>query len=216
VGHEIDFTIADFVADLRAATPSAAAEIVTQNYVASREFVEQASQRLVWLMRQAMEERETQAGQLIRRLNRLHPRRQMEAGAQRLDETIDRLSRAGADAIRDYNQSLAVAVHRLQGVRPSHALAMKRAKLGSLTRSLAGEIRTAHEDRVHRLDRAVSRLKLLSPLSVLERGYSITLDSQTGQVLREAAGLESGRRLLTKFHRGEVGSVVTRVSAESP
>lgn len=216
VGHEIDFTIADFVADLRAATPSAAAEIVTQGYVASREFVARAAQRLLMLAQQALGERLYAAEQTIRRLNRLHPKRQMEAGAQRLDEMIDRLSRAGADAMRDRGQTLAVAVHRLQGVRPTHALAAKRQLLINLSRRLVAASRVTHDGQVHRLDGIIAKLELLSPQSVLERGYSITMDAQTGEVIREAAGLQSGRRLLTRFHRGEAGSVVTRVSSESP
>ena len=216
VGHEIDFTIADFVADLRAATPSAAAEIVTQSYVASREFIARAAERLLLLAQQALEERTYAAEQAIRRLNRLHPKRQMEAGAQRLDEMIDRLSRAGTDAIRDHEKTLAVAVHRLQGVRPIHTLATKRQQLSTLSQRLIAAVCVTHDVQAHRLDRTIAKLELLSPLSVLERGYSITLDAQTGQVLRDATGLQSGRRLLTRFHRGEAGSVVTRVGSESP
>ena len=86
VGHEIDFTISDFVADLRAATPSAAAEIITEGVFASGEFVAEAAGRLRQLAGQQMEDKRYELAQVAQRLARVHPRRRLNDWLQRLDD----------------------------------------------------------------------------------------------------------------------------------
>jgi exodeoxyribonuclease VII large subunit len=93
VGHEIDFTISDFVADFRAATPSAAAEILTQDWVDSRDFVESAGRRLALLAQRRLERSRTGMEGWVRRWSRLHPRRRLEARSQRLDDAVESLRR---------------------------------------------------------------------------------------------------------------------------
>src|SRR5262245_27104304 len=94
VGHEIDFTISDFVADLRAATPSAAAEILTEGLFASRQFVGEAGRRLRQWVRERLEWRREAVGDWSRRLTRLNPRRWVQDRLQYLDELLAALSRA--------------------------------------------------------------------------------------------------------------------------
>src|SRR4029453_399983 len=86
VGHEIDFTISDFVADVRAAPPSAAAEIITEDVFASRRFIKQTPPRLRALVTERIESEEETVQQLVQRLRRVHPRRQLNERLQHLDD----------------------------------------------------------------------------------------------------------------------------------
>ena len=190
VGHEIDFTIADFVADLRAATPSAAAELITEGAFASREFVAEATARLRQLARQHLEAAEESFGQVRHRLALAHPRRRLQEWSQRLDDAGVALARAAKTQLRErqhrYNQ---VASH-LQRLKPTAQLAVRREQLAALT----------------------SRLRLLSPDNVLARGYSITTVAATGKVIRHAEQTQPGQTLRTRVQHGEVESVVKSCS----
>jgi exodeoxyribonuclease VII large subunit len=186
VGHEIDFTIADFVADLRAATPSAAAELITEGAFASREFVADASARLRQLARQHLNTAEERFAQVRHRLALAHPRRRMQEWAQRLDEAGAALAREAKSHVRERQHRFRQAALRLQRLKPTTQLALRREQLSTLT----------------------SRLRLLSPESVLSRGYSITTDAATGSVLRDAQRAQPGQTLRTRLHRGEVWSRV--------
>ena len=190
VGHEIDFTIADFVADLRAATPSAAAELITEGAFASREFVAEASARLRQLARQHLEAAEESFAQVRHRLALAHPRRRFQEFAQRLDDASVALAREAKTQVRERGYRVQQAVSHLQRLKPAAQLALHRAQLASLT----------------------SRLRLLSPENVLARGYSITTDAATGKVIRHAEQAKPGQTLRTRVQDGLVESVVRKPS----
>jgi exodeoxyribonuclease VII large subunit len=208
VGHEIDFTIADFVADLRAATPSAAAELLTAGYLESREAVPRLQQRLRRAVNQPVGAgREALVG-LSRRLGRAHPRRWLDDRLQRLDDLQTALARRGRDLLRMQRQALQAAVARLAALRPRRRLREDRERAAALAAALGQGARAVVSEAARRVDRLSTRLDLLSPVNVLARGYSITLDAQTGRVLRQADETAPGRRLRTRLHSGEVTSVV--------
>ncbi|MBM3849867.1 MAG: exodeoxyribonuclease VII large subunit [Verrucomicrobia bacterium] len=208
VGHEIDVTIADFVADLRAATPSAAAEILTQDWVDSREFVDQAGQRLSFLVRRRMGRWREVASTLVRRLARRHPRRRLEERSQRLDEAVGALGRSAVRAVRSLARTLEASRQRLFAQRPQARLRSLGQAVGRLRSMLAAAPGRAVERRRRRLEAALGPLRLLSPQNVLERGYSLTFDAATGRLLHSSEGLEPGTRLRTRLASGEVPSVV--------
>jgi exodeoxyribonuclease VII large subunit len=210
VGHEIDFTIADFAADLRAATPSAAAEILSQHYVESQGFVAEAGERLVDAAHGALSSHAESMEGLRRRLQRLHPRRRLEERGQRLDDAVEGLQRAVERVARDRRRDLADRLQRLVAARPAaHVKAWKLALSKALTRleSLPADQLARRRRRLTELE---TRLRLLSPQSVLDRGYSLTFDAETGRVVRDAAEVKSGSRLRTRLQHGEVTSVATR------
>jgi len=208
VGHEIDFTIADFVADLRAATPSAAAELITQHYVESRGFVAGAGARLGELARRRLEWARDDWRTTMQRLGRLHPRREIERRAQQLDDAQAGLFRAARATLRERRHELAGASQRLLALRPTAQLRQHRQRLLEMGRRLPELARLGARDRRRRLGDLSARLRLLSPQGVLDRGYSITLDEHTGQVIRAAGMTKPGQRLRTKLKSGEVSSVV--------
>lgn len=193
VGHEIDFTIADFVADLRAATPSAAAELITEGAFASREFVADATARLNQLARQHLESAEESFAQVRHRLTLAHPQRRLEVFAQRLDDATAGLGREMKSQLRERQHRVQQAVAHLRQLKPAARFALHRAQFASLT----------------------SRLRLLSPENVLARGYSITTDAATGKVVRRAEQTEPGQTLRTRVQDGEVESVVSTASPKA-
>jgi len=215
VGHEIDFTIADFLADMRAATPSAAAELLTAGYVAARAQVADMAVRLPRLAWNEWESRSDEAMALGHRLARLHPRRLLEAQGQRLDDVLESMRRAVVRGHREAGLRVASAARRLGGARPLERLGREQARMEELRRRLTMGAGLGRRGASERLAGLAGRLRLLSPQSVLDRGYSITTDAETGLVVREAAGLKAGQRLATRLAKGVVHGVVTRVESPS-
>lgn len=215
VGHEVDFTISDFVADLRAATPSAAAEQITEGSFASRQFVARAGQRLSQLTRARFALAREELDDLTRRFARAHPRRQLEDRMQRLDELQTALFRRVRQGWRERVVTWTHLQQRLLRAKPSALLKQRREKLATLgDRLTSGAQRRLRELRTH-VDGLAERLRLLSPESVLARGYSVTLDAATGAVVREARALQPGQRLRTRLQAGEVISVVEQGTSGS-
>ncbi len=182
VGHEIDFTIADFVADVRAATPSVAAELITEGVFASREFVMAAPLRLRQLARRKLDREIENFDALAARLSRLHPRRKLDESFQRLDDLQSGLLRNLKLAARSRGVALQNLAGRFLRAKPSHQLHLRREALRQLEK----------------------RLHALGPEQVLARGYSITTDATNGKVLRDATKVRAGQKLKTRLAKGEV------------
>lgn len=194
VGHEIDFSIADFVADLRAATPSVAAEIITEGVYACREFVAEAPLRLRLLARGKLERKTENFDVLAGRLSRLHPRRTLDESYQRLDDLQSGLLRNLKHAVRSRGLVLQNFAGRFLRAKPSYRLPARREALRQLEK----------------------RLQALGPQQVLARGYSITTDAATGQVLRDASKVVAGQKLKTRLAKGEVASRVETEGGPAP
>lgn len=208
VGHEIDFTIADFVADLRAATPSAAAELITEGVYSSAQFVSQAPTRLRQLVRQRLEDRKAQLSQITGRLGRVHPRRRLNDWLQRLDDLQDALGRCARQGWRTMSVAWRNLADRLGRVRPALLLKQRRELFHQEAQRLREQLHYQLELRRNRLDSLQARLRLLGPQQVLARGYSITTDAQTGKVLRAAQEAEPDQRIKTRLNEGELVSRV--------
>ncbi len=206
VGHEIDFTISDFVADLRAATPSAAAEIITEGVFASSQFVSEAAPRLGQLARQQIEDKRYVLAQAGQRLARVHPRRRLDEWLQRLDDMESSLWRCVKQAAREQRLAWRNLAERLLRVRPALLLGRKREACLQVERRLHQRARYHLDTTRNRLRALEARLRLLGPEQVLARGYSITTDAATGKVLREAKVVRAGQRLKTRLKTGEVFS----------
>jgi len=188
VGHEIDFTIADFVADVRAATPSAAAEIITEGVFASRQLVESLTQRMA----------------------RMHPRRQLNEHLQRLDDLQTGLLRQTKQGVNERFVTWRNLASRLRQVRPKQFLKQRREVLKVSQRRLHELAQAKVKNCKTSLAATESRLRLLGPEQVLARGYSITLDAATGKIIRRATDAKSGQNLRTRVREGEIFSKVER------
>ena len=185
VGHEIDFTIADFVADVRAPTPSVGAEIITEGVFSSREFVADAPELLRLRLRRGMADAAENAAQLGGRLARLHPRRRLNDWLQRLDDLQSGLLRGVKQGERGRRLAFENFAARLARLHPAQVVAQRR----------------------EALRQAEARLRLLGPAQVLARGYSITMDAASGKILRRSRDVKRGQSLRTRVSEGEIRSV---------
>ena len=208
VGHEIDFTISDFVADVRAATPSVAAEIITEGVFASRQFVAEASGVISQRIRRRLERERENVGRLMQRVRRAHPRRRLNETLQLFDDLQSGLLRGVKYRWRECQARWANARQRLGRVRPAQALERRRQNLREWERRLPDSARQYLKDARNHFDTLEARRRLLSPLNVLERGYSITTDASAGHVIRDPAEVKPGQRIKTRVKKGEIRSVV--------
>ncbi|MBT4902877.1 MAG: exodeoxyribonuclease VII large subunit [Verrucomicrobia bacterium] len=208
VGHEVDFLITDFVADVRAATPSVAGELITEDVFASRGDLTSTAAYMRRLAKGGVESARRELSRLTHRLGRAHPRRALDDSFQHLDNQLDDLNRLAKQGVVARREHLRLVSQRLLSLRPTTLLARRRDQLGWLQRRLAEVPSRALGKRAASLEQAASLLELLSPKSVLARGYSITRDAATGAVLRDAKNAKPGQILRTHLHDGEISSTV--------
>lgn len=184
VGHEIDFTICDFVADLRAPTPSAAAELIVPDAID--------------LQRQVNRCARTLGHQLLNRVR---------DAQQRLDHARETLQRCLTHKIEGYKRSLDHAFRVLQARSPVRELMMRRNHIADLHRRLVACPAHLIENARHRFSRIEGILRVLGPDATLRRGYSITTNDR-GEIIRTSAVVKSKMRIRTRVGDGEFGSEV--------
>jgi exodeoxyribonuclease VII large subunit len=207
VGHEIDFTIADFVADLRAPTPSAAAELVVPDILALQGELVSRRAALDRLIRQALEIRRLQARRLSEAPHFREPRRLIVERQQRVDQLEMRLWEIWKNSLQQRRSGIEKILTFLSAFRPERWLQAKRGELAGLEARLRRVASSKLDSGKNRVAELANFLRLLGPRQTLERGYSITL-AVDGSVVRSIQALKIGDQLQTKLADGEVQSVV--------
>jgi exodeoxyribonuclease VII large subunit len=211
VGHEIDFTIADYCADVRAPTPTAAAELIAR---VKDELVADLAQRKARLARAMRGQLERKRGQLEKLRARVaDPRRLIGDRKLRLDRARQRLEVAVHDKLAARQQMLRALRERLQAQHPRerlHRLEREVARLEQRLKALAGRVLAA---RRHRYEGLTARLDALSPLKVLARGYAVAFD-QRGHALMKAGQVQPGERVRVRLHEGELSAHVVEKKNE--
>ena len=185
IGHEIDFTIADFVADLRAPTPSAAAELIVPDIVDLRRHMDACARGL---------------GREL--LNRIR-----DAG-QRLDHSRETLRRCLTHKIDNYQRGLVHIIAALQARSPARELLIRRDRFGDLHRRFAELPPRALENARHRFQRIEAILRVLGPDATLRRGYSITRNER-GELIRSVTAVRAKMNIRTRVTDGEFESTTS-------
>lgn len=208
IGHETDTTIADWAADARAPTPSAAAELVVPDAAALRGEVEAHRERLRATLEAGLGRRRRELGYHLARLFRASPQHRVAAERRAIDLRRSQLRAALVGFVGQARRRLDDRRGRLALVSPSHRLERERDGLGHRLERLERAAERVVELRRARLSTAAARLEALSPRRVLQRGYSVTLDADTGRLVTSVAGLARGRRLRTLVTDGSAVSIV--------
>jgi len=209
VGHEIDFTIADFVADVRAPTPSAAAEILAPDILKLQGELAARRTGLDRLVRQALEIRRVHLARLAQATCLREPARLLVERQQRVDQIELRLSQAGLSAFDRRRSQIAKILAFLSAFRPDRLLDAKRRDLTSTEMRLKRVVSARIDSKKDSVRRMANSIRLLGPQQTLERGYSITLDANRN-VIRSAGSIKVGDALSTRFADGEAHSVAVR------
>jgi exodeoxyribonuclease VII large subunit len=211
VGHEIDYTIADFVADLRAPTPSAAAELVVRSKAELHAEMQRLTQRLERAMHHRLDGLRARLESSQQRRVLKDPWAPLHTLGQRLDELNARLARS----IRTHVQRLDDAVGRwdsaLSHLSPLLTLGLLRQRLTALEQRLCTAQRRRVQQQREDIQRLAATLQALSPLAVLARGYSICRRHPDGQVIREATAVTPGTPIAITLWQGALRCTVDAV-----
>ncbi|WP_421864332.1 exodeoxyribonuclease VII large subunit [Motiliproteus sp.] len=208
VGHEIDFSIADFVADLRAPTPSAAAEQLSPDRQQLLQRFELYQQQLSRQMQQRLQRHRYQCESLRARLR--HPGQRLQEQSQRLDSLELRLRQATENRLQRQRLRLAHLRERLQSRLPQRQVNLYADQLPKLELRLKRAIEQQLQRLGRRLGEQAHALNTVSPLATLDRGYSISRN-ESNQLVRDSEQLKVGDRLHTRLAKGELVSQVTEV-----
>jgi exodeoxyribonuclease VII large subunit len=212
VGHETDFTIADFVADLRAPTPSQAAELAVPNqsewlahFTRAERHLEQAARRHLALDARRL-------ANLAHRINRCHPGVPVREFGQRLDELEARLQRGLERTLSARKMRLARLAAAVGGASPKHRVASVRERCRWANEHLQRAIARRLEQTSQRLTFAQRSLASLSPLATLQRGYAIVARQEDGSIVTDSAFAGPGTHVAIRLARGELGATVDTAS----
>jgi exodeoxyribonuclease VII large subunit len=211
VGHESDITLADFVADLRAATPSAAAEQAVPDARVWLSQVDEAGQRLAAAVRRQLQRRSEQFDGLRGRLMRVHPAAVLQQHAQRLDELTMRIRRAGNARLEREKLRWQYAATRLFRATPLDDIRDSRHRLGSMDARLASAMQSRIESGRRRAAVLAAGLQGVSPLATLERGYALVTDGD-GKLVRDSSQLRIGDAVQTRLASGSFSAEVRKTS----
>jgi exodeoxyribonuclease VII large subunit len=212
IGHETDFTIVDFVADLRAPTPSAAAELV----IRSRQEIEAQAEDLYRRLERAVRYRllmarqelagRSQHGAFARMMDGIHRRQ------QRLDEQRFRLEKAERQLLERCRRRCEAVTAAVRHYDARRRLAAVRQRLETQVANLAAATHTRLLERRGSLERWTASLEALSPVAILNRGYALVFDAK-GQLVKDAGRLETGDEISARLARGQIRA---RVTASEP
>ena len=207
VGHETDFTILDFVSDLRAPTPSAAAELVIRSRQDIDEELESWHRRLekamrfqILIRRQSLTELAQHRG-FSRIMDVIHRRQ------QRLDDFVNRLTNVERSLQQQYRRRFEALAAAVRHYDLRMRLGSAHRDLNARTAALAAAVRTLNLQHRSRLERLTDALQALSPLAILDRGYALVLDA-SGKLLKDARNIKPGHQITARLAKGEIHATV--------
>lgn len=204
IGHEIDFTIADFVADVRAPTPSAAAELVSPDMAEWLALLQQHQKRLVLHLNNQIAQREKHRQWLLKRIQQQHPGQRIRLRFQRLDELEQRMHRGMRTSLRHNLVRLGEISAHLLRATPRHVIEQYQSRCRHLSHQLIIALRHLLDRNRQRLTISSRTLDSVSPLATLGRGYAIVRRLPDGTVLRSYKDARTGDKIEARLSRGRL------------
>ena len=211
IGHEIDFTIADFVADLRAATPSAAAESVSPDQLEWLDQLSRLESRLIHQINDQLIQKSTSLQWLEKRLQRSHPGHKLRDKAQRLDELEIRSLRSMRSILQKSKANILTATAKLQQHTPKQLLKNLYAKQIHLEHRLIRAVEQKLDRPRQKLVSLGWALDAISPLATLSRGYAIVSRHPDGKILRSCEKSKVGEIVEARLREGSLLCQVTDI-----
>ncbi|NIQ00832.1 MAG: exodeoxyribonuclease VII large subunit [Nitrospinaceae bacterium] len=208
VGHEVDFTISDFVADLRAPTPSAAAELVVPKLSELIQDLQYLTHQMIERMEEDIEDYRERLKALIDRRFFREPRQILEGPAQRLDELAQRLLRGLDQWVLVKRGAVGQMVHRLFQATPQKQIQRLSEREADLVARMVRRMQSQIDLKKQKLSGAAKHLDALSPLSILDRGYSITTLKKTGKAVKSSKQVKKGDGVSIRLAKGRLDATV--------
>ncbi|QDI92927.1 exodeoxyribonuclease VII large subunit [Salicibibacter halophilus] len=213
VGHETDVTLMDFVADVRAATPTAAAEIAVPSLTEWQEKVSTQKIRLQQIMQQSIQYRKEKLAYMDNSYAFRYPEQLLKQKEQELDRNLDQLHRAMQTRMQMQRQQVNEQRRRIASLKPTHLLEQKRQLLKTDTKQLEGNFRRLLTDKENRYERLLEKLALLNPMETLKRGYTVTYRDE--QLVQSVDAIDVEDKLNIYFQDGYVEAEITEKGTET-
>lgn len=208
IGHETDITIADFVADLRAATPSAAAEHASPDQQQWLNYFANLESRFMQYQQRLFQQQQQKLDWLIGRFQQQHPSRKLTRNQQRVDELEQRLTKGLALKMLQVGNKLQHCTIRLAQFSPLSVIKQRELKQAYLSERFHAAIHNRLRQFNQRLSATCQTLHAVSPLATLNRGYAIVTHGETGKVVRSSKQLQTGDKVITRLNQGRFSSTV--------
>jgi exodeoxyribonuclease VII large subunit len=203
VGHEIDFTLCDFSADVRAETPSAAAELISSEFLQTEERIESASAELVQIVDDKLRELRDQYAIAEGRLALLSPKAKVEQGLLRLDDLTNRLGSFVREQLLSKRHAFIEASSRLGYLSPEPEIRLMKNEYESKRARFERVMEILYQSKVLRLNQAQARLEPLAPGAVLNRGFAM-VRSPSGDLIERRSLAQNNKALTLQFQDGKV------------
>jgi exodeoxyribonuclease VII large subunit len=216
VGHEIDYTIADFVADLRAPTPSAAAELVVRSADELRQQLSACLARMHTTVQHTLQQAQHSLDHLTACRSLREPHRLVETLHQQVDDVVLQLEKGWQNSIQERSRRLRLATRALARLNPRVRWQRLHTHLHTLQHRLETALRTRLTLRRETLSGLGSTLHSLSPLAVLGRGYSICREPLTQRLLTSVAPVRSGQQVEVLLSDGQLTCTVDSIHRREP
>ncbi|MFB1015981.1 MAG: exodeoxyribonuclease VII large subunit [Alteromonadaceae bacterium] len=207
VGHEIDTTLSDYVADLRAATPSAAAELVSQDSSELSQKILILNQRLINANKTKLLTHRVSLNHICHRLSLVHPAQQLQNQQQKADELDNRLKLAMSRYLQTLTIKPQQLANHLQLLSPQNKIQQNKEKVAQLASKLIATIKQAQQQRGKLFAHTISELQIVSPLATIARGYSVTRDAN-GNIIKSIKEVNDNQKLTIQMSDG---LVITKV-----
>ena len=211
IGHEVDFTIADFVADYRAATPTAAAELISPDRYQQLQKLAAIKSRLVYLLQQRLQQKQQQVDWLYKRIR--HPKQRIQNLQNKLEHLSQRHIRVMENRLNKAQAKVDVLNARIQKYEPSQRLQQVQLRYANINKRFQRITMQFVQQKKQKLQHLAHTLDALSPLHTLKRGYAIIKDEHN-KVISTTAVLKNGQSVKTELTQGHFFSTITEIHDE--